>query len=73
MVSIGSINFDIRSFSLQQDDTLLIFDSNLIKEHYKIFEHDLENCRQITMNIIKNESSIVKFRNSLFRLVANLY
>ena len=73
MVSIGTTNFDIRSFSLQQDDTLLIFDSNIISQHYKIFDHDLEKCRQVTVKTIKNESSLIKFRNSLARLLANLY
>ncbi|MEI6850355.1 MAG: cardiolipin synthase [Candidatus Saccharibacteria bacterium] len=73
MVSIGTTNFDIRSFSLQQEDTLLIFDSKLISEHYQIFNKDLKGCRQVTLDIIKKESFLIKFRNSLSRLLANLY
>ena len=73
MVSLGTTNFDIRSFSLQQEDTLLIFDSSVINQHYQIFNSDQKKCRQVTMETIKNESSLIKFRNSLSRLFANLY
>lgn len=73
MVSLGTTNFDIRSFSLQQEDTLLVFDDKVIKQHYEIFDKDQKNCRQVTINTVKNESSLVKFRNSIARLSANLY
>jgi len=73
MVSLGTTNFDIRSFNLQQEDTLLVFDQKVIEQHYQIFDLDQKNCRQVTMNTIKNESSLVKFRNSLSRLLANLF
>ena len=73
MVSLGTTNFDIRSFSLQQEDTLLVFDDKVIKQHYEIFDKDQKNCRQVTIDTVKNESSLVKFRNSIARLSANLY
>ena len=48
LVSVGSTNFDNRSFRLNDEATLNIFDADFAKEQTAIFETDLTRSRPIT-------------------------
>ena len=48
LVSVGSTNFDNRSFRLNDEATLNIFDAEFAKAQTVIFEADLGNSRRIT-------------------------
>lgn len=45
MVSVGSTNFDMRSFHLNDEASLNIYDTNFAKAMTRIFEQDIERCR----------------------------
>ena len=49
LVSVGSTNFDNRSFRLNDEATLNIFDATFAKQQTAIFETDLGLSRQITL------------------------
>ena len=49
MVSVGSTNFDNRSFSLNDEATLNIMDSGFAAQQTEVFEQDLAHARQITL------------------------
>ena len=49
MVSVGSTNFDNRSFSLNDEATLNIMDSGFAAQQTEVFEQDLAKARQITL------------------------
>ncbi len=49
MVSVGSTNFDNRSFSLNDEATLNIMDAGFAAQQTEVFEQDLAHARQITL------------------------
>ena len=50
LVSVGSTNFDNRSFRLNDEANLDIYDTAFAKRQTRIFEDDLEKSRQVTYN-----------------------
>lgn len=48
LVSVGSTNFDNRSFRLNDEANLNIYDTEFAKRQTIIFENDLKNARQVT-------------------------
>ena len=48
-VSVGSTNFDNRSFRLNDEANLNILDADFASEQAKVFETDFEHARQITL------------------------
>jgi cardiolipin synthase len=72
-VSIGTTNFDVRSFTLQRENTLFIYDKATVKEHYKVFENDLTKSREFTLADYNKISRLQKLRNSLSKLLSNLF
>ena len=45
LVSVGSTNFDMRSFHLNDEASLNIYDHDFAKAMTRIFEQDIERCR----------------------------
>ena len=56
MVSVGSTNFDVRSFRLNDEASLNVYDEVFAAEMTKVFQADLENCREYTYEMWKNRS-----------------
>jgi cardiolipin synthase A/B len=48
LVSVGSTNFDIRSFRLNDEATLNVYDPAFAREVTKVFESDLKRSKRIT-------------------------
>lgn len=48
LVSVGSTNFDIRSFRLNDEANLNIYDAEFAKQQIEVFQQDLKRSRQIT-------------------------
>lgn len=48
MVSVGSTNFDDRSFRMNDESNLNIYDAAFAKEQTVVFEDDLRHARQVT-------------------------
>ncbi len=48
LVSVGSTNFDNRSFRLNDEATLNVFDEQFAAEQARVFEQDLANARPIS-------------------------
>lgn len=48
LVSVGSTNFDNRSFRLNDEANLNIYDTAFAERQTRIFEEDLKNSRQVT-------------------------
>ena len=49
LVSVGSTNFDQRSFRLNDEANLNVFDANFARSMTAIFEQDLKNAKRITL------------------------
>jgi len=48
-VTVGSTNFDTRSFSTNDEANLNVYDGAFASEQQRIFEQDLERSRRITL------------------------
>lgn len=68
--SVGSANFDIRSFKLNFEINAFIYDSAVSSELARIFEKDLQNSRELTLEEYKKRSKTIKFKESISRLLA---
>ena len=60
-VSVGSTNFDDRSFRLNDEANLNIYDATFAAEQTKVFEEDKGKSRLMTRAEFKNRSPIGKF------------
>ena len=50
---VGSCNFDMRSFYLNFETSVMIFDENVCKNYSEIIEKDLENSEALNINFYK--------------------
>ncbi|HET9645157.1 MAG TPA: phospholipase D-like domain-containing protein, partial [Burkholderiaceae bacterium] len=49
LVSVGSTNFDNRSFALNDEANLNVLDADFAKQQVQVFENDLKHARRITL------------------------
>jgi len=66
--SIGSANMDIRSFSINYESNLIIYDEKVTRELEADFDNDLQQCTEFTFRAYKRTNMLKRARNSLFRL-----
>lgn len=68
----GTANMDIRSFELNFEVNAVIYNSQTTREMEDIFEKDLEQCREVTMDIYQSRSLTVRFKEQCSRLLSPL-
>lgn len=68
--SIGSANFDIRSFKLDFEINAFIYDCNISKTMSDYFHKDLEFCNEITPELYAHRSFMIRIKESLSRLIS---
>lgn len=68
--SVGTANFDIRSFSLNFEVNAFIFDSRLAKNLEEQFAKDTEHSKLITLEEYKNRPRNIRIRESIIRLIS---
>jgi cardiolipin synthase len=56
--TIGSMNFDNRSLALNDETTLMILDAEIGRQMVTIFQDDLRNANEITLEQFRNRSWI---------------
>jgi len=64
-VSVGSTNFDDRSFRLNDEANLNIYDAGFAADQVKVFEDDKRKSRLMTRAEFKNRSEIGKLMDEL--------
>jgi cardiolipin synthase A/B len=60
LVSVGSTNFDNRSFSLNDEANLNIFDTEFARQQIAIFHADLAKSRRVTLDAWQNRPLVEK-------------
>lgn len=70
--SVGSANWDIRSFSLNFEANAFIYDRKISAQLKKIFEEDLEFCTEKTPEDYDNRTAGVRFKESVSRLLSGI-
>ncbi|HZK01679.1 MAG TPA: cardiolipin synthase [Anaerovoracaceae bacterium] len=72
VASVGSANFDIRSFNLNFEVNAFIYDSKEVINLEQIFERDMEQSEELTWEKYCNRSLTIKFKESISRLLSDL-
>lgn len=67
--SVGSCNFDNRSLRLNEEANLNVLDPHFAKEHAEVFERDLADSRQITLEEWQERPLAEKIQGNLGRLL----
>jgi cardiolipin synthase len=62
------MNMDIRSLQLHKEVMEWIYDAGITAQLEEIFDHDLEQSREITLADIRAVGRVTGFRNSVARL-----
>lgn len=70
--TVGTANFDIRSFELNFEVNAFLYDEELNKKLKEDFMKDLESCTEITKEIYAKRSRFTKVRESFSRLLSPL-
>jgi cardiolipin synthase len=70
--SIGSANMDIRSFNINYESNLVVFDAAKTRELEEDFRNDLAKCVKFDVEVYKNSNVFGRARDSLMRLASPL-
>lgn len=72
-ISVGTCNIDNRSFGLNFEDTVLIYDKECVEDYREIFKQDLNNCIEVDSKYFKKKKSLNKFAQAFFRLFSAIF
>ena len=70
--SIGSCNFDIRSFKLNFETNAFIFDSDFALKMKESFYEDLKYSHELTLDDYNHRSLIIKFKENISTLMTEI-
>lgn len=70
IASVGTANIDVRSFRLNFEANAFLYDKTFAGELVKVFHQDIKNSSQITEKLYKERSLIIKFKESVSRLLS---
>jgi cardiolipin synthase len=68
--SVGTANLDIRSFTLNFEINTFIYDKDITSKLDTYFINDLKSCDELTLDNYINRSFVVKFKESVSRLLS---
>jgi cardiolipin synthase len=72
VASIGSANFDIRSFRLNFEGNAFIYDAAEVYKIETIFETDIAQSHELTKALYRSRSVKIKFKEGVSRLLSGL-
>jgi len=72
LITIGTANMDIRSFSLNYETTAIVYDEGKAKELEAQFHTDMQHYRQWTVEEYEGYSPFHRFVDSIYRLASPL-
>lgn len=68
--TIGSTNFDFRSFEHNFEGNMLMYDVRVNHEMKDLFFHDISKCKKLTLNTWLQRPRALRFGESIVRLMA---
>lgn len=69
--SIGTANFDIRSFKLNFEVNVFIYDDKIAKQQEQFFYEDMKKSYLLTKEMLDNQSKWLKFKQIFFLTSSN--
>ena len=70
VAAIGTMNMDIRSLKLHKELMVWLFDEGLARQQEGLFEADIAESHEVTLQELDALSVPVRFRNSFMRLLS---
>jgi cardiolipin synthase len=70
--SVGSANFDIRSFRLNFETNAIIYDENEAYRFEAIYMQDMEDSHELTRALYNKRSYWIRFKEGIARLISDL-
>ena len=70
--SVGSANFDIRSFELNFESNAIVYDREFAMRQRSAFEEDIKNSRRLTLQDYEKRSRWIRIKESVSRLVSDI-
>jgi cardiolipin synthase len=70
--SVGSANFDIRSYRLNFETNAFIYDEDETYKLQAIFEEDMAHCHELTRSLYAQRSLWIKFKEGIAKLLSDL-
>lgn len=70
--TVGSTNFDNRSFRLNFETNAFVFDRELAEKMEDTFEKDMAKGHELTLKHYNDRSLIIKFKEAISRLLADI-
>ncbi|MDO5331223.1 MAG: cardiolipin synthase [Bacillota bacterium] len=67
--SVGSANFDIRSFDLNFESNAIVYDREFALNMEQDFQDDISECTKLTKEIFEGRSIWIKIKESIGRLL----
>src|SRR5690606_429956 len=68
--SVGTANIDVRSFRLNFEVNAFIYDPKFALRLVKIFEDDIKLSTQMTKSLYQKRSIVIRFKESISRLLS---
>lgn len=72
MATVGSCNFDIRSFRLDYEINIVLYDEESIDELQRQFQEDIKNSYAVEKDYFKKMSWLGRFFRSILRMISPL-
>jgi cardiolipin synthase len=66
--SVGSANWDVRSFKLNFETNAIVYDQRVAKEMKDAFLKDLEVCSEVTRERFDSRGNIIRFKEAIARM-----
>lgn len=70
--SVGTANMDYRSFNINFEVNTLIYNKSFSQELLQMFNDDLKDCEELTLEMWKQRSSSTKIKEAFAKLLAPL-
>lgn len=68
--TVGSTNFDMRSFKLNFEANAFIYDDKVTGKLEELFYKDMELCHELTWELYQNRSRWIKIKEAISRLLS---
>lgn len=72
VATVGSTNFDVRSFRLNFESNAFVYDSEFAGKMEDMFHEDMKSCHELTKELYDNRSRIIKIKEPIARLLSGI-
>lgn len=72
VATVGSTNFDVRSFRLNFESNAFIYDEEFATKMEDMFKEDIKSCHELTKELYDKRSRLIKIKEPFARLLSGI-